>query len=331
MKYKSVILTIFLSAFIVHKVVAQSVLDSLPALPGSGLNQHPFLYAGEWQDHKMTDQNMYIVKNGKVVWTFVMGTYGEYGDATMLSNGNILFSRLSGATEITQSKKVVWNYEAPYGTQIHTAQPIGLDRVFICQNGLPAKALITNIKTGKVEMEHVLPTKSITDSNTIHGQFRHIRYTNAGTYLIANLGLGKVVEYDKDWKELWSVDAPSAWAAVRLKNGNTLISGNQHGYVREVNSKGEIVWEINKNDLPGITLYTVQEVSRLANGNTVICNWYGGVNKADWKKVVQVIEVTPDKKVVWALRQWADPNLGPASSIQLLDEPGKAENGDIQR
>jgi len=303
----------------------------LPALPGSGLNQHPFLYAGEWQDHKMTDQNMYIVKNGKVVWTFVMGTYGEYGDATMLSNGNILFSRLSGATEITQSKKVVWNYEAPYGTQIHTAQPIGLDRVFICQNGLPAKALIINIKTGKVEMEHVLPTKSITDSNTIHGQFRHIRYTNAGTYLIANLGLGKVIEYDKDWKELWSVDAPSAWAAVRLKNGNTLISGNQHGYVREVNSKGEIVWEINKNDLPGITLYTVQEASRLANGNTVICNWYGGVNKADWKKVVQVIEVTPDKKVVWALRQWADPNLGPASSIQLLDEPGKAENGDIQR
>lgn len=317
--------------FILKKSVAQAPSDSLPPLPGAGLNQHPFLYAGEWQDHKMTDQNMYIVRNGKVVWTFVMGTYGEYGDATMLSNGNILFSRLSGATEITQSKKVVWNYEAPQGTQVHTAQPIGLDRVFICQNGLPAKALIINIRTGKIEMEHILPTKSATDSNSIHGQFRHIRYTKAGTYLIANLGLGKVVEYDKDWKQIWSVDAPSAWAAIRLKNGNTLISGNQHGYVREVNPKGDIVWEINKDDLPGITLYTVQAVSRLANGNTVICNWYGGVKKPDWKKVVQVIEVTPAKKVVWALRQWDNPDLGPASSIQLLDEPGKAENGDIQR
>lgn len=274
---------------------------------------------------------MYIVKGGKIVWTFVMGTYGEYGDATMLSNGNILFSRLSGATEITQKKKVVWNYEAPSGTQIHTAQPIGTDRVFICQNGLPAKALIINKRTGKIEMEHVLPTKSLTDSNTIHGQFRHIRYTKAGTYLVANLGLGKVVEYDKNWKEIWSVDAPSAWAAVRLKNGNTLISGNAHGYVREVNAKGAIVWEINKSDLPGIPLYTVQEVSRLANGNTLICNWYGGVKKPDWKKVVQVIEVSPDKKVVWALRQWTNPDLGPASSIQLLDEPGKAENGDLQR
>ena len=32
-----------------------------------------------------------------------------------------------------------------------------------------------------------------------------------------------------------------------------------------------------------------------------------------------------------ALREWTDPDLGPASSIQLLDEPGKAENGDLQR
>jgi hypothetical protein len=311
--------------------LAQATTDSLPALPGNGLSQHPFLYAGEWQDQKMTDQKMYIVKNGKIVWTFTMGTYGEFGDATMLSNGHILFSRLSGATEISQYKKVVWNYEAPADNQIHTAQPIGNDRVFICQNGLPAKALIINKKTGKIEMEHILPTSSTTDPATIHGQFRHIRYTKDGTYLIANMGLGKVQEYDKDWKEIWSYDAPSAWAAVRLKNGNTLVSGNQQGYVREVNGKGEIVWEVKKNDLPGITLYCVQQVSRLANGNTLICNWFNGVKKPDWPKVVQIIEITPDKKVVWALRQWNNPNLGPASAIQLLDEPGIAENGDLQR
>lgn len=42
------------------------------------------------------------------------------------------------------------------------------------------------------------------------------------------------------------------------------------------------------------------------------------------------IGLTPQKKVVWALREWTNPDLG-ASSIQLLDEPGKAENGDLQR
>ena len=38
---------------------------------------------------------------------------------------------------------------------------------------------------------------------------------------------------------------------------------------------GKTVWEINKDDLPGIALYTVQEVSRLANGDTLINNWNG--------------------------------------------------------
>jgi hypothetical protein len=37
------------------------------------------------------------------------------------------------------------------------------------------------------------------------------------------------------------------------------------------------------------------------------------------------------KKVVWALREWTDPDRGPASLVQLLDEPGVPENGDLQR
>ena len=47
---------------------------------------------------------------------------------------------------------------------------------------------------------------------------------------------------------------------------------------------------------------------------------------------VQAIEVTPDKKIVWALRAWNEPtNLGPATSIQLLDEPGGVGKGGLQR
>ena len=47
---------------------------------------------------------------------------------------------------------------------------------------------------------------------------------------------------------------------------------------------------------------------------------------------VQAIEVSPDKKVVWALREWGDradssANLGPATSIQFLDQgDGPAED-----
>jgi hypothetical protein len=153
--------------------------------------------------------------------------------------------------------------------------------------------------------------------------------TKAGTFLVAHPDLGKVVVYDAEGKDTRSVAAPSAWAAVRLQNGNTLISGNQHGWIREVNPKGETVWEINKDDLPGVRLYTIQEASRLANGNTLINNWAGSAPMADWPSIVQLVEVTPAKKVVWALRDWA--TLGPASSTQLLDGRGAAEKGELQR
>ena len=296
-----------------------------PPLPGEGMAEHPFLYCGEWQNRSTSQQTIYVVRSGTVVWSYTNPLKGELGDCTMLSNGDILFSRQFGASEITPDKKIVWNYDGPPGTEIHSAYPVNNTGVLIMQNGNPAKLFVIRKKDNKIEQELTLETRS---SNT-HGQFRHVRITEAGTFLVPHMDLGKVVEYDQNGKQLWSVPAPSAWAAVRLKNGNTLISGNQYGYVREVNGKGETVWEINKDDLPGIPLYTVQEVSRLSNGNTLINNWVGSVPFADWPKVVQLIEVTPGKKVIWALRNWTV--LGPASSTQLLDEPGTAEEGRLQR
>lgn len=42
---------------------------------------------------------------------------------------------------------------------------------------------------------------------------------------------------------------------------------------------------------------------------------------------VQFMEVTPDKKVVWALKAWEEPvNLGPSTIIQFLDTKEKPEN-----
>jgi hypothetical protein len=305
-------------------------------LHGRGLAQHPFLYCGEW-NYIHPEQTMYVVRDGKVAWTYPIPldvvVHGkpekeEYSDCTRLSNGNILFSRRFGAEEVRPDKSVIWSYDAPPNTEVHSVQAIGKDRVLLMQNGNPAQLLLINVVTGKTEKSLVLPT----GGTSIHGQFRRVRMTKAGTYLAAQMDLHKVVEYDAFGKEIWSVSVPYAWSAVRLKNGNTLIGGDQGAFVREVNPKGTTVWEITKDELPGFPLADVQEVQRLSNGNTVLCNWIAGNNNpASWPQSVQVLEVTPDKKVVWALRQWENPNLGPASSIQLLDEPGVPEDGDMQR
>lgn len=319
MKQLRLVLIVLLSAYFA------SAQPGAP-LPGKGLAQHDFLYCGEWQQQGKTDQTIYVVRGGKIAWSYSIPGEEELGDCTMLSNGNIVFSRRLGASEITPDKRIVWNYAAPPQTEIHTAWPVGADRVLIMQNGDPPRLMVIHKSSGRIETELKLPTNR---PDNPHVQFRHVRMTKAGTFLVAHMDMGKVVEYDSVGKPIWSVDAPVAWAAVRLPNGNTLISGNSNGYVREVNQKREVVWEINKNDLPGIPLLTVQEVSRLANGNTLINNWAGFLPLSEWPTAVQLIEVTRDKKVVWALRDWN--TLGPASSTQILDEPGIPEKGDLNR
>lgn len=315
---------------------ATNLVSYAPAiLPGKGLAQHPFLYTGEW-DHRKTNQTIFVVRGGKVAWTYDIpikdadGTLEELGDATMLSNGNIVFCRKVGASEITPDKKIIWDMAAPKGTEIHSVQPIGLDRVLVTQNGDPAKLMLINTVSGKTEKELTLPVPQPVKSP--HLQFRRVHQTKAGTYLAAHLNDNKVVEYDADGKEIWSFAAKGPWSATRLKNGNTLIT-SYHSTVLEVNQQGEVVWQFSEQDIPEYKCFIFQEASRLANGNTVICNWCPADIKdpKHWPGSVQVLEVTPAKKVVWALSEWNNPDLGPASSIQLLDEPGVAEKGDLQR
>jgi hypothetical protein len=132
-----------------------------------------------------------------------------------------------------------------------------------------------------------------------------------------------------DGKTIWSADVPSPWSAVRLKNGNTLI-GSNHGFVREVDPEGKTVWEIGQHELRGYPLHIVQEAQRLENGNTLSNNWSGSLKIPGATNWVQLIEVTSDKKIVWALHDYD--HLGPASATQLLDEPTNPEKpGDQQR
>jgi hypothetical protein len=298
---------------------------SIPERPGRGLAQHPMLYAGEGYN------TIFLVNHGKVIWTWSTGRGGEIDDVWMLTNGHILFTRQFHVEEVTPQKEVVWHYDAPEGTEVHTCQPIGLDKVLLVRNGLPPKLMVINKKTGAVEIEHALPAESLTDPKTVHPQFRRIRMTAKGTYLAPFLMMNKVVEYDKNFKPIWTYEIPSPWAAVRLHNGNTLIVDEHDRLVREVNPKSESVWEFKQADLPpGIVLHNIQTAERLANGDTVIFSSTGGTKLEDRPNIIQLLEVTRDKKLVWVLQDWK--NLGPATTAQFLDEPGVPEHpGDLQR
>jgi hypothetical protein len=221
--------------------------------------------------------------------------------------------------EVTPDKKVVWRFDAPAGTEIHACQPIGRDKVLFIENGLPPHLIVFNIKTNTVEVDHVLPAPSTTDPRTVHPQFRHVRYTKDGTYLVPFLEMNKVVEYDKDFHEVWSYDVPKPWAAIRLKNGNTLITDEHDVETLEVTPDKKIAWQITPADLPPQYRYEdSQSATRLANGNTILCSRDGKTHGP------QLVEVNRDKKVVWVLQDWT--HFGPATAVQILDDPGIPEN-----
>lgn len=296
-----------------------------PAWPGNGIAHHPMLYAGEGYNRLL------VVNHGKVVWTYSTGAGGEIDDVWMLTNGHILFSRQFDVQEVTPQKEIVWRYDAPKGTEIHSCQPIGLAKVLLVRNGLPPKVMVVTKKTNAVEIEHDLPAVSLTDPATVHPQFRRIRMTAAGTYLLPFLKMDKVVEYDNSFKPIWEYKISTPWAAVRLHNGNTLIVDERDKLVREVTPKGETAWEIGQADLPAeIVLHNLQTAERLASGNTAIFSSTGGTKREDRPNIIQIVEVTPAKKVAWVLQDWT--HLGPATTAQFLDQPGIPERpGSLQR
>jgi len=220
-----------------------------------------------------------------------------------------------------KDKKVVWEYKAPKikGLEINSCQPLSNGNVLICECG--TSRLVEVDRKGKVARE----IKLTTTVKHPHSQFRMARKTPAGTYVVGFTGEGLVKEIDGDGKVVRTIDlkamgvkSAKLHAALRLKNGNTLISTGGTGTVVEVDPDNKIVWKFGPNDMPeGFNCKFVCGLQRLANGNTVI-SWYGGNP--------QFFEVTRDKKVVWRVY---DKRLGAISGLFLLDVPGDAAKGDI--
>jgi len=253
-----------------------------------------------------------IAPDGSVEWEHPVG---PIHDAWLLPNGNLLFQKnWTQLVEVTRDKKVVWEYDAATRNgnrgkrvEVHAFQRLENGRTMIAESG-PAR--IIEVDAAGV-IQHEIPLR-VNHPNP-HSDTRLVRKLSTGNYLVAHESDGFVREYDATGKVVWEYEVPlfgkekkgghgpeafghSVYSAIRLSNGNTLIgAGNGHS-VLEVTPAKEIVWKIEQNDLPGITLAWVTRVDRLPNGNTLIGNCHAGPHQP------QFIEVTPDKKVVWTFR-----------------------------
>ena len=274
----------------------------------TNLDRHDFFYTGECKT-----QRMVIVKGGQVSWQWTNAEgRGEISDAILMTDGHVLVAHQYGICEVNREGQMVWRYAAPEGTEIHTIQPIGRDKVLFVQNGAQAKVVVMAIPAMTVLQEIALPA-----SKGVHGQFRNARLTTRGTLLVANMGLNFVAEYSQQGNELARWDLRSPWSVSEVGREHLLIVGRD--VVREIERSGRVVWEV-KNSKLGLT--SAQKAVRLKNGNTIINNWFN-----EWRQTVdslnppmQAIEVDKNGKAVWKLCSWREPNLGPSTTIQPLDQ-----------
>ncbi len=283
------------------------------------LSRHDFFYAGQSKQRRM-----FIVKDGQVGWAYQdQLKRGEISDAVLMKDGHILIAHQYGVAEVTQDQQTLWSYAAPEGTEIHTIQPIGQNHVVFVQNGKPAKAVVMEIPQCRIVREFELPYN---EKGSVHGQFRNARLSSRGTLLVANMAMGCVHEFTSDGREVdrWGGSKGGEmlpWSVQEMpKTGHLLITGRK-GLIQEINRQGQTVWQLNTTDY-GVT--QPQKAVRLKDGGHLINNWYN-----EWSKVpmdtmnapVQAIEVDKQGKLVWQLQTWKAPDLGPSTTIQLLDEP----------
>ncbi|NCF87247.1 MAG: PQQ-binding-like beta-propeller repeat protein [Verrucomicrobiaceae bacterium] len=206
---------------------------------------------------------------GKITWEM---PWGSIHDIHVLPSGNIMVQeKMRKIVEIDpNTKKVVWSYDCS------------------TSNGNEGK---------KLEAHAFQPLKN-------------------GNVMIAESGPARIIEIDRSGKLLKEIKLEVAKPhphtdtrlARKIENGHYLACHESDGTLREYDSDGKVTWEykvplFGKEEKGGHGLEAfgnrLFSAVRLKNGNTLIGTGNGH----------SVIEVTPQKEIVWQLHQDDLPNI----------------------
>lgn len=245
---------------------------------------------------------------GEIVWEYPLPAelkaYTNPGwDVEVLPNGNLLtlFPRY-GVYEISRDKKVIWKYLDSKVS--HDADRLANGNTLIAFGA-------TDTKTD-AQVKEVDPKGNIVWSWHAKDLFDHAPYssinsegwthTNAvtrlenGNTLVSLRNFNLVAEVDPSGKLVRKIGEGvliEQHDPLLLPNGNLLIAnhGMPHEMI-ELDPMGAIVWRFPIRERSGTP---ARDVNRLPNGNNLI-------TAAD-----RILEVTPDKQIVWQFRMAKSP------------------------
>ena len=248
-----------------------------------------------------------ITQSGKILWSHKIEKGQECNEVNELPNGNILYAYKKGAKIITPDHKTVWKYDTPEKTELQSASITNEGNILLGQCGNPTK-IIEFSMSGKKLKEVAFDS----EVKNPHAQLRRVRKSNTGTYLVPIFARRSICEVNDAGNIVSEIEVPgNPFAVVPLKNNNWLVAcGDAHKLVEINPSTKEIVWQLNENDIEGISLRFVAGLTRLENGNTIICSWGGHSRGKD--KMPQFFEIDKNSKLVWKVQDYN--NLGNIST-----------------
>lgn len=252
--------------------------------------RHSFFIAGP-------DFTGIIGENGETIWD--SGRPGAR-DGFVLPNGNVLICWADEVREYDSDKKIIFSYKksAP-DNELGTAVRLDNGNTLITESGKQPRLLELDQQALVKISVPLLP-----ETDNVHMQTRMARKLSSGNYLVPHLLAFKVKEYTPQGEVVKSFHTDLAelggraaenwpFTAIRLKNGNTVVSLTHGNKVVEMNPEGKIVWQVSNNDFKEKLLQDPCGVQRLPNGNTVIASY--GANKG-----VRLFEVDKKKNLVWS-------------------------------
>jgi outer membrane protein assembly factor BamB len=204
-----------------------------------------------------------IDASGKTAWEYKIG---PLHDLQMLPNGNVLFqTNWTRLVEIDpQTNKVVWEYDCAKNNG-NAGKPLEVHAFQRLENGFTMIAESGVSRIIEVDSAGKLQQeiKLSVKKSHPHTDTRLVRKTKAGTYLVCHEGEGLVREYNAKGETVWEYPVP-------LFDKKPQGGHGPEGFGNKCFS-----------------------AVRLENGNTLIGTGNGH----------SVIEVTPQKEIVWSLHQ----------------------------
>lgn len=266
---------------------------------------------------------------GEIIWRYKLGSRDGY----VLPNGNIVLAVNKGgeypggaAIEVTRDGKesVIWK-----GTQseINSVQPVGEGdaMTFVLTEAGPKPRLLEVDRGGKIIVEFPLECQN----SNAHMETRMARKIADGTYLAPHLLDFAVKQYDATGKVIRVFDTAmeeggkklETWpfTAIRLPDGSTHVNLTHGNRAVRFDAAGKIIWQVTNDDLGEPLLADPCGSQVLPNGNVVIAS-YGQRDKNKPK----LLEITPDKKVVWT---FVNDKVPTVHNFQILDDAGNALPG----